>query len=512
MTLRVLASGVDRMELSLRGSVRNEVLTALEVAKLEAQRMREAEPYRFTEGGRWFLVRAGGRRAYPYVLASADMILTLRQNGELPAVRAEILSAYLHEVGAEAACAEVEELAAGALFVVAPDVVVSRVDVYADVQGWALGLRDAERFVSRARKRTMRTLGPRLTGFVFGEGGPLLARVYDKTAEIARKGETWLDRWGERDDEGPVWRVEYQYRRAVLAEFGAREPAEVLAKLQDLWRHGTEEWLTLRVPTGQAESWRWPVDESWTEVQRVTVGPGTGAKRERAAETSRERTVRFLQGYLTTWGALGEADEIEEVWRTARPAVVRYLREQKRTFRDEVRHKRARLRLMGGGAGAPKAREGESLPRIGRSARTARRARAGQSTFLGRPPRTPRAGARTREVSISAEPEIVGESGRGWLEAPSSGEAVNRRGARSRGGAGRSRAGRRRRTEGKDRLPGEGGRTHARGSEVHGPGRRNDGGRARAPVGAEPPTQPEGSERNHKADGGRSVVGEGNER
>jgi hypothetical protein len=512
MAVRVLASGIDRMELSLRGSVRNDVLTALEAAKLEAQRMREAEPYRFAEGGRWFLVQAGGRRAYPYVLASADMILTVRQNGELPAVRAEILSAYLHEVGGAAACAEVEELAMGALFVVAPDVVVSRVDVYADVQGLELGLRDTLRFVSRARKRTMRTVGQRFTGFVFGEGGPLLARVYDKTAEIGRKGESWLERWGEREEDGPVWRVEYQYRRAVLAEFGARDPAEVLSKLQDLWRHGTEEWLTLRMPSGQAESWRWPVDESWTEVQRVTVGPGTGARRERVAETSRERTVRFLQGYLTTWGALGDADEIEEVWRTARPAVVRYLREQKRTFRDEVRHKRARLRLTGADVGAPKAREGESLPRIGRSARTARRARVGQSTFMGRPPRTPRTGTRKRDGLISAGREIVGESERGLMEAPSSGEAVNRRGDRSRGATGRNRAGRRRKTEGKDRLPGEGGRAHERGSEVHGPGSGDDGGRAMAPVGAESPTQPEGSEPNHKADGGRSALGEGTER
>jgi hypothetical protein len=35
----------------------------------------------------------------------------------------------------------------------------------------------------------------------------------------------------------------------------------------------------------------------------------------------------------------------------------------------------------------PKAQEEEALPRIGRSARTARRARVGQSTFLGRPPK-----------------------------------------------------------------------------------------------------------------------------
>ncbi len=226
MTLRVLASGVDRLELSVRGSLRNEVLTVLEVAKLEAQRMRESEPFRFPGYERGFLVQGSGRRAYPYVVVSPDFGLTVRPNGELPPVRVDILSEYLHEAGAEAASAEVERLLAAALFVVPPDVVVSRVDLYADVQGWELEETDGRRFVSRARKRTTRTDGRRLTGFVFGEGGPLLARVYDKTAEIGRVGESWLpERWGERADERPVWRVELQYRRRVLAEFGARSQA-----------------------------------------------------------------------------------------------------------------------------------------------------------------------------------------------------------------------------------------------------------------------------------------------
>jgi len=64
--LTVLAVGVDRLELSARGSVRAEVLSALEEAKLEAQRVGESEP--ITLGERTFLVQGHGRRAYPYVL------------------------------------------------------------------------------------------------------------------------------------------------------------------------------------------------------------------------------------------------------------------------------------------------------------------------------------------------------------------------------------------------------------------------------------------------------------
>ncbi|TMC03892.1 MAG: hypothetical protein E6J41_26165, partial [Chloroflexi bacterium] len=100
MSLRVLASGVDRLELSARGSLRNEVLPVLEAAKQEAQRMREPEPFRFAEGGRGFLVQPAGRRAYPYLLAGADFELSVRPNGALPPVLVQIGSDYLHQVSA----------------------------------------------------------------------------------------------------------------------------------------------------------------------------------------------------------------------------------------------------------------------------------------------------------------------------------------------------------------------------------------------------------------------------
>jgi hypothetical protein len=449
--LRVLASGVDRMELSARGSVRADVLRELETAKLEAQRMREGEPYRFAGSGRGFLVQPNGRRAYPYVLLSRDMGLTVRENGELPPVRADLLSAWLHEMGAEAAASEVELLMVEAMFVVPPEVVVSRVDVYADVQGWELALTDAERFVSRARHRAAHTVGQRFTGLWFGSGGPVVARLYDKTAEIGRSGETWLaERWGERVDERPVWRLEFQFRRRALAEFEAGHPREVIARLGNLWEHGTREWLTLRQPTGQADRWRWPLDESWTEVQRVVVGiKSQDATRKRRPETDPERVVRFLQGHLTTWGALGVEDEIDAVWRTARGAVVRYLGERGRTFRDEVRHKRARLAFLrgGDGAGEPKAR-GEDVPPSARSGprrgwpsgrnpmvppmagrravrRAARRARGEASTFLGRPPKdTTQRGTRGDAGTYCREAGDAERSERGSVLTPRTGEGA----------------------------------------------------------------------------------------
>jgi len=173
-------------------------------------------------------------------------------------------------------------------------------------------------------------------------------------------GGSWLEeRWGERQEAGPVWRVEFQIRRAALAGFKVRSPAEVLAAAQALWTYGTGDWLTLRRPTSGLAGWRWPLEASWAELQGVRIAPtGSEAVRRRLAEADRERALRFLQGHLTTWGALGEVDEIEDVLRTARAAVVGYLAERGRTFRDEVRHKRARRRVVEAAAGRQRSPEG----------------------------------------------------------------------------------------------------------------------------------------------------------
>src|SRR5215472_11739982 len=87
------------------------------------------------------------------------------------------------------------------------------------------------------------TVGDRLTGLMFGRDA-LVARLYDKTQEIRRRGISWLpDLWGIDTQSGPVWRLEFQFRRKVLVEFDLRGVEDTLASLQDLWRYGVSDWL-----------------------------------------------------------------------------------------------------------------------------------------------------------------------------------------------------------------------------------------------------------------------------
>jgi len=94
----------------------------------------------------------------------------------------------------------------------------------------------------------------RLSGFMVGRDA-LVARLYDKTAEIQKRGLGWLpDLWGTDGRDQAVWRLEFQYRRAALAEFNLKRVDDVVASVQDLWRYATEVWLSLRLPTRHSQS------------------------------------------------------------------------------------------------------------------------------------------------------------------------------------------------------------------------------------------------------------------
>jgi len=268
----------------------------------------------------------------------------------------QLHSAYLLSMGVEWAVELAAQLLRLEVFAGRPDLLVSRVDLYADAMGWRLELADLERFVCRGRSRRgfvdreqAFATGRRLTGFMFGRDA-LVARLYDKTVEIAQRGVTWLrDLWGERDREEPVWRLELQYRRPVLVEFGLRTVDEVLAGVQDLWRYGAGEWLTLRTPTADPRPHRWPVDPVWREVATVRVAPEScGVVRRRMVEATEARIVSGLQGYLTSWAALRESRELLPTLEAVGPILDRYLAQRGRTFEAEVRRKRARLMSVTG--------------------------------------------------------------------------------------------------------------------------------------------------------------------
>src|ERR1700730_15605191 len=336
--------------MSARGVVGADVWKCLEEAKQRAQGSDQEVRVDFpiTEGS--FLLRPYGWRGYTYWLTSPDFELMLGKSEKFPAVVCQLHSAYLHSVGLPWALELVEVLLRHDLFASPFELLVSRLDLYADVQGWAPALEDLRRFVGYGRSRRgfeeraeVFTAGHRRTGFMIGRDA-LVARVYDKTLEIGRRGLNWLpDLWGIEDEDRPVWRVEFQYRRKVLVEFHLRSVEDTVASIQDLWRYATEEWLSLRTPTTDRRERRWPVDPLWEEVRAIQVSPSsTGVVRRRLEEATLERVVQGLWGYLTSMAALRNRPELEDALVELRRQLDRYRASKERSFRADVERKRGR--------------------------------------------------------------------------------------------------------------------------------------------------------------------------
>src|SRR5579872_1290357 len=109
----------------------------------------------------------------------------------------------------------------------------SEIHLCADVAGWAdvASLDRRTNFISRSRKRDIHcesdwafdvqvqehAYGLQETGFDFSKRGSLSCTIYDKTREMKQSGKEWFcDIWrlhDWREEDGPVWRVEFKFKR-----------------------------------------------------------------------------------------------------------------------------------------------------------------------------------------------------------------------------------------------------------------------------------------------------------
>jgi hypothetical protein len=267
-----------------------------------------------------------------------------------PAAYVQLHSSYIHTLGVDDAAEAVTDLLRRRVFrdermAVLP----SRIDVYADVQGWEPSHQDYHRFVCRASGRRqydepseMHASGKRLTGFTFGRGD-VVARIYNKTLELRRRGQDWpLAIWRGGDPDTEVWRVEFQYRRKALTSFRLRTLSEVLEARQALWEYGLQ-WLSLRTPTGDAARWHWPVAPEWEALRRVLLGsPQSPLVRDRVRGADELRLLRGLGGYISALGAAWDERDMEAAWRRAAPRLGHYFEERGVSFAQLVRIKRSR--------------------------------------------------------------------------------------------------------------------------------------------------------------------------
>lgn len=121
-----------------------------------------------------------------------------------------------------------------------------------------------------------------------------------------------------------------------------------------MWRRATRTWLNYRTPTSDARERRWTVAPIWEDVRAVEIVPRVcGVIPKRNEELDEERTLRLMQGCLSSLGALHGWLDFDEAWEGSRALVAAQLEERGRPFSRMVRVKAARrlpMTVLEGGA------------------------------------------------------------------------------------------------------------------------------------------------------------------
>ena len=345
--LRLLSSGIDSLYLSVHGALIDGLMVWLHAMREMCGSEDTAFDFAAEEGS--FLLRTHGWRGYPYWMSSPRFELMVGNRAPFPAVYVQLHSAFLHTLGAETAVIEVEHTLRH-LFAKGWRLVPSRLDVYADVQGWQPRAEDFERFVCRGVRRRMFTvpvpqemhgMHTRLSGFTFGKHS-IVARIYDKSLELSTRGEDWpAVFWGERISEEAVWRIEFQFRRAALVELGIADVSVALSRRQDVWRYGTQ-WLSLRHPALDVNRSRWPEDAMWSALREVRIGmPHSDLVRERVRAADQRRLLSGFIGYTSSLAAVNGQRDMEAAVRRVIPLATRYLNERGVQFAEVVGRKQS---------------------------------------------------------------------------------------------------------------------------------------------------------------------------
>jgi len=255
---KLLRFGVDSLYLSYPGVLSEEwdqKLSRLkELAQLEDELSQSVA--QVTICSHLFEVRDKGAGRFSYVLVDNAYRIQASnaRSKSLPLAYVQISSEYLTHAGIEKA-EEGLSYIVNTLGMVNEPANVSRVDLFADFcadceMDAFEPLRD---WVTRVETLSLHYSYGRFSGWSFGSGGDIVARLYDKTLEVEKKSHKFYlhELWKAAgwDGESQVWRMEFEAKRNALVSLQLPKLSHLLPNQAALWRYLTENWLRLTVPT-----------------------------------------------------------------------------------------------------------------------------------------------------------------------------------------------------------------------------------------------------------------------
>ncbi|PIF18171.1 MULTISPECIES: replication initiation factor [unclassified Acidovorax] len=274
--------GVDSLYLSYPGVLSPDRVSQLRHLKSIAQGPdHEAAKAQLQLGSHVFEVKDKSSGLFAFTLVDGSYMIRLGagKSKQLPMAYVQVSSQLLSHKGPMEIESELRDLLRQLGEVHAPK--VSRVDLYLDfacdlsMEGWS-----REAWVTRACAVNQYAEDKTFTGWTIGAGGALMARLYHKLLECKKSGKEYLlDLWARAgwDQEMPVWRLEFQFKREVLVQLDLDTLGSVMENRAGLWSYATTDWLRLCLPT-EADNTRsrWPIHPLWMAVSSVDWGTQGG--------------------------------------------------------------------------------------------------------------------------------------------------------------------------------------------------------------------------------------------
>lgn len=311
MSLVIINSAVDSLYFSYSGGLIDGFFDYLEYMKKEAVESGAAIPVEI--GEKRLLLQPYGQGRFTYRLETDDLIIGASSSKSLPDLYPQPFAHYLYEQGHQKAFEEIDGLAK---YLKAKEKAkISRIDLCVDFQNWTPTIKRLDDFVCRAKYKSAMFSGDPLNGLQFGKGN-VVARIYNKTAEIQVSGKQWMREVWRRcpvyQEEKDVWRVEFQFRRDALTEFGCDTVPDTFERLRGLFDYGLG-WLSLRRGSGTRKE-RLPVDKNWLALGGASF-PGESCERVKPEKRKahRQALVRGAAGYLSSYGAHLRTTDFEKL-------------------------------------------------------------------------------------------------------------------------------------------------------------------------------------------------------
>jgi len=359
--VNILRSGVDSLYLSYSGVLYDEQNAVLSKLKLSAQSSFQIDHAKamLRHQKHYFSVSDKGAGRHPYVLSDGAYRIQLASPTakRIPLAYAQVKSDWLAHRGVQNSADNLTSIIETLGALESPPK-VSRADLFIDFTSDFL-FQTIERmaWICRARQFSDYWDGNIFTGFSFGLGGDISARLYNKTAEIRKSKKDYLKAfWAERgwDEKQDVWRLEFQFKRKTLSEHQVNTVEDLLDRLGTLWVYATTKWLKLTIPslTDDTKS-RWPIHPLWAELIQVDWGICLDAV-PKPIRPSNAPTDRYLfeagLGSLTSFMAREGINDIHE-------ASSEYIRQAEKHHASKTQFTNSDLRLFAFEKAANKARK-----------------------------------------------------------------------------------------------------------------------------------------------------------